>query len=132
VSEFLIAFVSSLIAFTALDFVWLGFAANKIYRPNLREVMSDKVRWKPAIAFYLLYALGMTLLVILPSLGPVAQPRALFDGAILGLVAYATYNLTNWSTLKQWSPLVAFVDMAWGAILTAAACWIGITLTMMI
>ena len=130
-SEFLVAYLSSLVAFVAIDFCYLGFMAPRFYRPRL-ELMGAKVRWRPAIAFYLIYALGVTLLVVLPSLGPNAGARALFDGAVLGLVCYATYNLTNWATLKHWSGAVAYVDIAWGAVLTAVACWIGVTVTAMI
>jgi uncharacterized membrane protein len=125
--EFLTAFAFTALAFAALDFIWLSVMGPRLYRPRLGDLLGPGLKWGPTLAFYLIYALAVTLLIVLPAIPPRAPAQALINGAILGLAAYATYNLTNWATLKRWSATVAFADMAWGMIATATACWISVT-----
>lgn len=123
--QWLIALGATALVFTVLDFVWLSTMAERLYRPNLREVMGAKTKWPPAIAFYLIYIAGMTLLAVAPAVAADDAGRAFTTGAMLGVMAYATYNLTNWSTLKSWSAVVTVADMSWGAVATALASYAG-------
>lgn len=124
-----IAYVSAAVAFGALDFLWLSNAAPLLYRPAIGELMADEVRWAPAIAFYTLYLVGMTALVILPALKDGRVSKALWTGALFGLVAYATYDLTNQATLRVWPAHLTLIDMAWGAFATATASVIAVLVT---
>lgn len=123
--QVLTSFAATAVAFVVLDFIWLSAMANRLYRPRLSEVIGAKTKWPPAVAFYLIYVTGMTFIAVAPALVTGDATRALVTGALLGFTAYATYNLTNWSTLKAWSPVVAVADMSWGAIATGLASFAG-------
>ncbi len=120
-----IASVSSFLLLVVVDFVWLSNAMNFLYKPRLGDLLRDKPVLAPAVLFYLLYAVGMSLLVIRPAVAAGSVFTALWTGALLGLVAYGTYDLTNQATLKGWSLEVTIVDMAWGGLVTALACAAG-------
>ena len=121
-----VASLTSLVLLVAVDFVWLSNAVNFLYRPKLGALLAEKPVLWAAVAFYLLYGVGMSLLVIRPALAEGGMFTAAWTGALLGLVAYGTYDLTNQTTLKGWSITVTVVDMAWGAFVTAAACAVGV------
>ena len=116
-------------AFAALDYLWLSNAAPRLYRPAIGEIMADDVRWGPAVAFYVLYLVGVTWLVVLPALKAGGTVRALWSGGLFGLVAYATYDLTNQATLKVWPVHLTLIDMTWGAFATALASVASVYLT---
>lgn len=124
-----IAYVSAAVAFGALDFLWLSSAAPRLYRPAIGELMADEVRWVPAVLFYALYLLGVTVLVILPALRAERIVRVAWTGALFGLVAYATYDLTNQATLRVWPTYLTVIDLAWGAFATATASVISVLAT---
>lgn len=126
------AYLSFALAFGALDFVWLSQMAPRVYRPAIGEIMADQVRWGPALAFYALYVLGVTILIVLPALREGGVMRAAWTGALFGLVAYATYDLTNQATLRVWPTHLTLTDMAWGAIATATASVIAVAVTRLI
>ncbi len=109
----------TLATFLVLDAVWLGVVATDMYRRSLGHLMGPAVRWGAAAAFYLLYVAGLLILVVLQSAkGPALRTAAL--GALFGLVAYATYDLTNLATLHRWPLGVTVADLAWGAAVTGA------------
>ncbi|MCZ7166770.1 DUF2177 family protein, partial [Salmonella enterica] len=112
----------TLLAFLVLDGLWLGVFMGQTYRSLLGSLMLDQPRLLPAVLFYLLYALGCVVFVVLPS---GSWQRAAGLGALLGLVAYGTYDLSNWATLQGWSAGLALMDMAWGTFLTAVCCSVG-------
>ena len=124
-----VAFLSAAVAFGILDFLWLSNAAPILYRPAIGEIMADEVRWGPALAFYGLYLLGVTALVVLPALKDGGARRALWSGALFGLVAYATYDLTNQATLRVWPTHLTLIDLAWGTFATATASVIAVVVT---
>ncbi len=126
------AYVTFALAFGALDFVWLSQMAPRVYRPAIGEIMADQVRWGPALAFYALYVLGVTILIVLPALREGGVARAAWSGALFGLVAYATYDLTNQATLRVWPTHLTLTDMAWGAIATGVASVIAVAVTRLI
>lgn len=115
-----IAGVATLLTMGVMDAVWLVTMTPRLYRRQIPDLLLDSPQWAPAVAFYLLYAAAVLVLVIRPALeGDWGLPRLLASGALLGLAAYGTYDLTNQATLRGWSTLVTTVDMAWGASLTA-------------
>ncbi|MCP1475032.1 putative membrane protein [Pseudomonas sp. EB276 TE3739] len=118
----LIAYVSTLLTFLLLDDIWLGLLMAPTYRELLGSLMLDKPLLLPAAVFYCLYVIGCVVFVVLPAL---SWQRAAKLGALLGLVAYGTYDLTNWATLRNWSVQVSLMDWAWGTVATAVACTVG-------
>ena len=118
-TDFLLAFVASLVAMAVIDGVWLGAVARTFYRRHLGFLMADRPNWTAAVAFYLIYVLGVTVFAVLPGMDAGSVWDAAWRGALFGLVAYATYDLTNAATLKGWPNIVTVVDMAWGTVLTA-------------
>lgn len=130
--QVLIAFLFCAGAFAVLDFIWLSLMGPRLYRPQLGEMLRDGVNWGAALAFYVIYVAAFTVLIAAPALATRAPAQAFLNGAIFGLAAYATYNLTNWATLKRWSGLVTALDMSWGALATGLSCAIGVALTLAI
>lgn len=110
-------YLVTLAIFFLIDMVWLGLVAKNFYRRQLGGMLSPKVNWPAAILFYLLFIAGLLLFVIAPSLKCGGALQALWQGAFFGLIAYATYDLTNLATLNNWPLLVTVVDLAWGAVL---------------
>ena len=96
-----------------------------MYRQELGSLLLDKPNLPIAGAFYLLYVVGIVVLAIVPALGEGGWIKALLMGAVLGLVAYGTYDITNLSTLKGWSVKLAVIDIAWGTALSAVSAAIG-------
>ncbi|CAH0241813.1 DUF2177 family protein [Pseudomonas glycinis] len=118
----LIAYVATLLTFLLLDGIWLGLLMAPTYRELLGSLMLEKPLLLPAAVFYCLYVIGCVVFVVLPAL---SWQRAAKLGALLGLVAYGTYDLTNWATLRDWSVQVSLMDWAWGTVATAVACTVG-------
>tara|TARA_Y100000590_G_scaffold130443_1_gene148983 strand:- start:19 stop:423 length:405 start_codon:yes stop_codon:yes gene_type:complete len=111
-----LVFASSI--FLIIDIIWLTITVKSFYRPALGSLLLDKpIMWAAAL-FYIIYMLGLTLIILRPALINESVFQALWTGIIFGLVAYGTYNLTNMATIKNWSTNVVFVDMIWGGILT--------------
>ena len=122
--KFVVAYVATAIVFFGLDFVWLSRMLG-FYQSQLGELLLDKPRLGYAGAFYALYVVGVVILVVLPATEGGGWVNALLGGALLGLVAYGTYDMTNMATLKAWPLQVALLDMAWGTLLTALAAAAG-------
>jgi uncharacterized membrane protein len=119
-------YLLTFMVFFLIDMVWLGLVAKNFYRRHLGDMLSAKVVWPAAILFYLLFIAGLLLFVIEPAQGSALQ--ALWKGAVFGLIAYATYDLTNLATLKNWPLLVTVVDLVWGTVLGAAVSFFSVTL----
>lgn len=115
----LILYVIALVVFFAIDMVWLGVVAKGFYRKYLGGMLSPKVNWAAALVFYLLFIVGLLVFVIRPALERGAPGQALFYGAFFGLICYATYDLSNLATLKDWPVIVTVVDLVWGTVLGA-------------
>lgn len=127
-----IAYSLTLVVFAVIDTVWLGTMGDRLYRPLIGAMLADNFRLAPAIAFYGLYAAGLTLFAVLPGLAAGDWRKALLWGGLFGLFAYGTYDLTNLATLKTWSLKLSLIDMAWGVCVSAgasaAACAIALRL----
>ena len=120
----------TLICFLILDAIWLGLIAQPFYQAQIGFLLAKNPNWVAAGAFYLLYVAGLVFFVVGPALRAGTPPvRAALRGAFFGLVAYATYDLTNLATVDRWPLLLTVVDMAWGTLLgaltTLAAVWAG-------
>ncbi|HEY1064160.1 MAG TPA: DUF2177 family protein [Candidatus Saccharimonadales bacterium] len=106
--------------FAAVDAVWIGIVANKFYKSKMSSLLREKPNFVAAVIFYLVYIFGVVVLALEPALDKESAIQALGLGAVVGLTAYAAYDLTNASTLKGWSVAVTVVDLAWGTFITAA------------
>ena len=116
IKTFLIAFA----VFLGIDMLWLTVIAQKFDKAQIGHLMADKARLLPAAIFYVLFIAAMAYFVIAPALEHQNLTRLILSAAIFGLVTYATYDLTNMATLKDWPPLVTVVDIAWGTFLSLA------------
>lgn len=116
----LTAYAGSFLTLLVLDAIWLGLVARTFYRDQLGSLMLPQPNLGIAALFYLFFAMAVVILAVMPALTSASVARALFFGAVLGLAAYGTYDITNLSTLKGWPLLMSIVDMIWGAIITAA------------
>ena len=123
------SYISTLVVFVAIDFVWLSTMANVLYKPTLGDMMAAQPRMIPAVLFYLIYAAGLTFFAVRPALQSNDILIALFYGAMIGFMAYATYDLTNQATLKNWSTLLTVADLIWGSLLSAVAAAAGYWIT---
>jgi uncharacterized membrane protein len=119
--RFLLAYGAALVVLVGMDMVWLTLSGPTLYRPRMGDMLLEQPVLAAAAAFYLLYAAGVVVLAAAPGFAAGAWTRATLLGALLGVVAYGTYDLTNHATLRNWSSLITVVDMAWGAVLTAVA-----------
>jgi len=113
-------YVITFICFFLIDMIWLGLIAKNFYRKHLGDLMSSRINWTAAVLFYLLFIFGLVVFVVQPAVLQNSPLNALLLGALLGLVCYATYDLTNLATLKDWPLLVTVVDLIWGAVLGAS------------
>ena len=111
-----------------IDFIWLGYVAKKLYYDEIGALLLDKPNMTAAVLFYVIYVIGIVAFAINPAIEKSSWQYALGYGALFGLIAYATYDLTNLATLKGWSTKIVVIDMAWGAVLTGtvavATYWI--------
>lgn len=116
----IVAYIAAAVVFGLLDALWLGWAGNNLYRPKLGEMLADSFRMAPALVFYAAYIAGIVWFAVRPGLSGGVSTAAL-NGALLGALCYATYDLTNQATLKQWSTTITVIDICWGAFATAVA-----------
>ena len=114
----------TLAVFFLIDMIWLGAVAKGFYGRHLGSLMSPKVNWGAAIIFYLLFIVGLLVFVIRPALLDGAPLNALLYGALFGLISYATYDLTNLATLKNWPLIVTVIDLIWGTVLGAVVSFV--------
>ena len=121
----IITYLGTGLSFAAVDAIWLTQVGPKLYRPTLDPVLADKPVMGAAVAFYLIYILGVVLLAVLPN-RDAGLMKVAVTGAILGAMAYATYDLTNQATLKVWSTKITVIDISWGAFVTAIAATAGL------
>ena len=115
--QMVILYLITLAVFFLIDMVWLGVVAKGFYRRHLGTMLSPKVNWGAAILFYLLFIAGLLIFVIRPALAQGALLSALPLGALFGLISYATYDLSNLATLRDWPLIVTVVDLVWGTAL---------------
>lgn len=123
------AFFFASIFFLIIDILWLSYAVKNFYKPNLGNLLNEKPVMWAAILFYLIYVMGLAILVLNPSMDKTSLLMIFFKGLVFGIVCYGTYNLTNMATIKDWSSKVVLVDIMWGGLLTGSASCFSIYLT---
>ena len=106
--------------FFALDMIWLGLVAKNFYTRQIGFLMKSHANWTAAILFYLLFLAGLVVFVVTPAVEEGSWVRALLFGAFFGLITYATYDLTNLATLKDWPLVLTVVDLMWGTVLAGS------------
>lgn len=116
--KYVAAYLGAGLTFAAIDFIWLTTMTNRLYKPVIGPIMADKPDMKAAVAFYLISIAGTVFLAIAPALKEGNWTRAAINGAALGFVAYATYDLTNQATLAVWQTKLTIIDLIWGTTLT--------------
>lgn len=122
---YLVAYVATAAAFLAIDSVWLSVMASQFYRPLLGDLLAEDFDVAAAALFYVLYVGGIVFFAVRRAFADGRTATAAVNGAVFGLCAYGTYDLTNQATLKNWPTIVTVVDLCWGTILTATAATIG-------
>jgi uncharacterized membrane protein len=119
------AYISTAIAFFALDFLWLGTIAKKFYFSRLSHLLADAVNYSAAAGFYAVYVIGLVIFAVAPAMKDGSWQTAALYGALFGFFCYATYDMTNQATLKNWPVAVTMLDIAWGTLLSGTAATIG-------
>jgi uncharacterized membrane protein len=128
-ANYIYAYITSLGTMAVLDAAWLGLIAPAFYKKHIGFIMAAKPNWLVAVAFYLIFILGLTVFIVYPGWKNVETLVNIgLRGALFGLVTYATYDLTNLATLKNWPAIVTAVDMLWGTLLTAAVSVVAVSL----
>lgn len=116
-----IAYAAILVPFCLLDAVWLTVMGKALYKPTLGDILLQNVNLPPAIAFYLIYPVGILMFGVLPGLKAGSVTPAILYAALFGALAYATYDLTNYATLRNWTLQITLLDVAWGAFASGVA-----------
>jgi uncharacterized membrane protein len=117
---FLKVFLIAFPIFFVIDMAWLILVAKKFYQQQIGFLMKPDINWFAAIIFYLLFIAGLVIFVISPAVKKQSWVHAILFGALFGLITYATYDLTNLATMKDWPLLVTLVDLIWGTVLAAS------------
>jgi len=124
--RYAITYVATLVIFGAIDSVWLGVLAGSMYRHTLGDILLEKFRVAPAIVFYLLNIAGLMVFAVPASPVQGSWRQALLFGALYGIFTYATYDLTNYATLRAWTLRLTLTDIAWGAFVSGVSTALGV------
>jgi uncharacterized membrane protein len=125
-ARYMSLYLACAVVFFVIDFIWLSLAGPTLYKREIGDLLLEQPNLLVAAGFYLFYVVGLVILVAAPANGDVV--KALLMGAVLGFVAYGTYDLTNLSTMRGFTPTIAAIDMAWGTFLTAISAAAGVFL----
>lgn len=118
--SFIIAYIAAIVAFLVIDGLWLGVVAKSFYAEKLGELLRKDILAVPAMLFYLAYTAGLVFLAVRPGQADISLVSVVFYGALVGFLAYGTYNMTNLATLRDWPLAVSVVDLIWGTVLSAS------------
>ncbi|MFZ5565075.1 MAG: DUF2177 family protein [Thermodesulfobacteriota bacterium] len=127
-AKLLVVYGGMLASFLVIDLVWLGVVARSMYQKHLGYLMAPQVNWGAAIVFYLIFVFGLFFFAVLPGIESRALAKTLVSGCLFGLICYATYDLTNLATVRQWPLTITLIDMAWGAVLSTCVTATGFSL----
>ena len=111
-----VAYLIALVLFAAVDITWLMTMGSKLYRQTLGDILLTELRMAPAAVFYLMYPAGLVIFAVIPALKSGSPATALVLGALLGLFAYGTYELTNFATIRNWTLQITLIDIAYGIV----------------
>ncbi len=121
----IISYLLTFIVFLMVDMLWLGIIAKNLYQKYLGSFLTDSINWTAAFIFYLIYVVGISIFAIYPAVNKESAFHAILMGALFGIFTYATYDLTNLSTLKGWPIPIVIIDILWGAVLSATVSFAG-------
>ncbi len=121
----IITLILTAIVFIAMDLTWLGVIAKSFYWSRLGNLLTDDIVWSAIVVFYVIYILGIFHFAINPALASGSWKSALMNGFLLGILCYATYDLVNMGTLKNWAWSIVIVDILWGGVITAVSSTVG-------
>lgn len=113
-------YIVAVVVFFLIDMLWLGVIAKDLYAKELGHLLTSNINWIAAIIFYLLFVVGIVFFVIHPAIEKNSLSYAIVAGLLFGFMTYATYDLTNLATLKDWPLKIVFIDIAWGSFLSAS------------
>ncbi|MGE7468583.1 DUF2177 family protein [Bosea sp. NPDC003192] len=122
--RFVAGYVAFLIAFGICDAIWLGTMTARLYRPALGDLIVEPTRYVPAALFYFGFPLGVLHFAVMPAVRSGGANDALVNGALIGLLAYATYDLTNYATLRPWTLTITLADIIYGIVVVGFCSWI--------
>lgn len=120
-TRYLLAYGAAALAFLIVDVAWIGLFMAKLYKSNIAEIMTDRIRIVPAVLFYVIHVAAIVILAVRPALASGSWKEAALLGAVLGLAAYGAYALTDHSIMKVWDIKLTLADMAWGTFASALA-----------
>ncbi|PTM97602.1 DUF2177 family protein [Mycoplana dimorpha] len=129
IASYVTAYAATAVVFFGIDFVWLSTISTSFYRSRIGSLLLEQPNFSVAGLFYLVYVAGVVHFAVMPAVNGASWTTALVNGALLGLVAYGTYDMTNLAILKNWSATVSVVDTIWGVALTATAATVGYLVT---
>lgn len=124
-TKYLAAYLATALVMIAIDLLWLGVIAKPLYQQGLGHLMAERPNLTAAAAFYVVYVAGLLVFAIVPQAADADWLRTAAAAAMFGFVAYATYDLSNLATLRDWPIGLSLIDMAWGAVLSAVAATAG-------
>jgi uncharacterized membrane protein len=127
--QILTLYLSTAVIFLGLDAIMLKTVMRPVFETRIAHLLLDDLRLGPAVVFYLFYVAAVVWFVSLPALRAGAPWQALVQGAVLGAMAYGTYEFTNYATLKLWAPQMVATDVIWGTVLTGFTAWAGVMIT---
>ena len=127
--RYAVAYTTTLIAFLAIDALWLTTMSQRLYRRYLGDILVDVFNPVPAAAFYLIYVVGLIIFATSPAFSSGKWTTAALNGALYGFFTYATYDLTNQATIRGWPTVITVADICWGSLLSAVAATVGLLLT---
>jgi uncharacterized membrane protein len=121
-------YFATLLVFLVMDMFWLGLVARAFYGRYLGYIMASNVNWPAALLFYMLFIVGILVFVVQPGLKSGSTRGTLLRAALFGLITYATYDLTNLATIKDWPLILSVVDMLWGTVLTLIVSYVSLSI----
>jgi len=117
---FLKRYLIALVIFFAIDMVWLGLIAKKLYQTQIGHLLKENPNWAAAIIFYMLFIVGIVVFVINPAVAEASILSVIWRGALFGLITYATYDLTNLATMAHWPVMITMIDLLWGMFVSSS------------
>ena len=123
--KLLVSYLTTTVVMVVIDMVWLGVIAKPMYQAGIGHLMAEKPNIAAAISFYALFPVGLMIFAILPEAANAGWQRTALLGALFGFFTYATYDLTNLATLKNYPLQLALIDILWGSLVSAIAASAG-------
>ena len=125
--RYIACYAATMIVMVALDLLWLGVVAKPLYQQGIGHLMAARPNVPVAVMFYAMFPLGLMVFALVPYESPAAWGKTLFAAALFWLFTYATYDLTNLATLKDWPVSLSIIDVLWGVFVSTVSAAAGKT-----